>query len=188
MSSASPLPWKPIDLKQRNQDQAQRYHHEMLGFNYRMDGIQGAVRDVKLQYLDEWNRQRRAHAHNTYDRLLAGCSGFRLTHQRADSECVHHLYVVRSGWRDAPRNYLAQQGIDSGLHYSVPIHLQRAYAGLGYRTDDFPITEDACAMLLSLPMYVELTPAQVRAVACAIHTFQMQQVASARRDMDLSRS
>src|SRR5919201_2097851 len=159
---------------QRNHGQAQRYHHDLLGFNYRMDGIQAAVLNVKLRHLDRWNSRRRAHAH-TYDALLAACPGLRLTHQRGDSESVYHLYVVRSHRRDALRAYLAEQGIDTGIHYPVPIHRQPAYAELGYAAGDFPITEEACVTLLSLPMYAELTPLQVSYVAQAVWQFQTWQ-------------
>lgn len=161
--------------KLRNHGQAQRYYHEVLGFNYRMEGIQGAVLDVKLRHLDAWNSQRRAHA-RAYDALLAGCPGLRLTGQRAGSGSVYHLYVVRSAWRDALRVDLAAQGIETGLHYPVPIHRQPAYADLGYAPGDFPIAEDACATVLSLPMYAELTPVQVAYVAqvvCASHAARL---------------
>lgn len=157
--------------KQRNHGQSERYYHDVLGFNYRMEGIQGAVLDVKLQHLEQWNRQRRTHARG-YDTLLDGCHGLRLTRNRDASESVYHLYVVRSDRRDALRDYLTEQGIGTGLHYPVPIHLQRAYAGLGYGAGDFPVTEDACATLLSLPMYAELTPAQVSYVVQEVCAFQ----------------
>jgi dTDP-4-amino-4,6-dideoxygalactose transaminase len=168
--------------KQRNHGQAQRYHHDMLGFNYRMDGIQAAVLNVKLRHLDRWNSRRREHAH-AYDALLAACPGLRLTHQRGDSESVYHLYVVRSHRRDALRAYLAEQAIDTGIHYPVPIHRQPAYAELGYAAGDFPITEEACATLLSLPMYAELTPHQLSYVAWAVWEAQTWQT-SGREDGD----
>jgi dTDP-4-amino-4,6-dideoxygalactose transaminase len=168
--------------KQRNHGQAQRYHHDVLGFNYRMDGIQAAVLNVKLRHLERWNSRRREHAH-AYDALLAACPGLRLTRQRDDSESVYHLYVVRSDRRDALRAYLAEQGIDTGLHYPVPIDRQPAYAELGYAPGDFPITEEACATLLSLPMYAELTPHQVAYVAQTVCEFQTVQTLG-RRDRD----
>ena len=157
--------------KQRNHGQARRYHHDLLGFNYRMDGIQGAVLDVKLRHLDCWNSRRREHA-RAYDALLAACPGLRLTRQRGDGESVYHLYVVRSDRRDGLRAYLAEQGINTGLHYPVPVHRQPAYAELGYAAGDFPITEEACATLLSLPMYAELTPVQLSYVARTVCEFQ----------------
>ena len=167
--------------KQRNHGQAQRYHHDLLGFNYRMDGIQAAVLNVKLRHLDHWNSRRREHAH-AYDALLAACPGLRLTRQRGDSESVYHLYVVRSDRRDALRAYLAEQGIDTGLHYPVPIHRQPAYAELGYAAGDFPITEESCATLLSLPMYAELAPRQVAYVAQTVCTFQTMEEVTGRRE------
>jgi dTDP-4-amino-4,6-dideoxygalactose transaminase len=154
-------------VMRRNHGQTKRYYHDVLGFNYRMDGIQGAVLDVKLRYLDRWNNQRRAHA-RTYDMLLSDCPRLRTTGSRGDNENVYHLYCVRSDQRDALRAHLTQYGIGTGLHYPVPIHLQQAYSGLGYRVGDFPVAEDACATLLSLPMYAELTSSQVASVAEAI--------------------
>jgi dTDP-4-amino-4,6-dideoxygalactose transaminase len=132
------------------------------------------VLNVKLRHLDHWNSRRRAHAH-AYDALLAACPGLQLTRQRDDSESVYHLYVVRSDRRDALRAYLAEQGIDTGLHYPVPIHRQPAYAGLGYAPGAFPVTEEACATLLSLPMYAELAPPQVAYVAQTVCEFQTWQ-------------
>jgi dTDP-4-amino-4,6-dideoxygalactose transaminase len=160
--------------KQRNHGQTHRYHHDVLGFNYRMDGIQAAVLNVKLQHLDHWNSRRRDHA-CAYDALLAACRGLQLTRQHDDSESVYHLYVVRSDRRDALRAYLAERGIATGLHYPVPIHRQPAYAELPYAAGDFPITEEACATLLSLPMYAELTPLQVAHVAQTVCEFQTWQ-------------
>ncbi len=165
--------------KQRNHGQTRRYYHDLLGFNYRMDGLQGAVLDVKLQRLDRWNGRRREHA-RAYDALLSTCPGLRFTRQRADTEGVYHLYVVRSDRRDALRTYLAERGIDTGLHYPVPVHGQSAYADLGYAVGDFPITEDACATVLSLPMYAELTPAQLSYVAQRVCEFQTLQTAGER--------
>jgi dTDP-4-amino-4,6-dideoxygalactose transaminase len=158
----------------RNHGQTHRYRHDVLGFNYRMDGIQATVLTVKLRHLDHWNSRRREHAH-AYDALLAACPGLQLTRQRDDSESVYHLYVVRSDRRDALRAYLAEQGIDTGLHYPVPIHRQPAYAELGYAPGDFPIAEEACAALLSLPMYAELAPRHVAYVAQTVCEFQTWQ-------------
>ena len=154
----------------RNHGQVQRYYHDRLGFNYRMDGIQGAVLAAKLPHLDAWNRLRRDRAH-AYDALLAGHAALERTHQRTDSESVHHLYVIRSDRRDQLRAYLADRGVETGIHYPVPIHLQRAYDDLGYRPGDLPITEEACARVLSLPMFPELTPAQQEYVAQAVRAF-----------------
>jgi dTDP-4-amino-4,6-dideoxygalactose transaminase len=154
----------------RNHGQAKRYIHEMSGFNYRMEGIQGAVLGVKLHYLNAWNSRRVEHAH-AYDRLLANCHGLRLTTIRPDRQSVYHLYVVRTEHRDALRDYLLDRGIETGLHYPMPIHLQPAYAYLGYKEGDFPVAEATCASLVSLPMYAELSPAQVEHVAEAIQDF-----------------
>jgi dTDP-4-amino-4,6-dideoxygalactose transaminase len=135
-----------------------------------MEGIQGAVLAVKLARLDGWNSRRRDHACR-YDALLAGCPGIRPTLMSGQCEGVYHLYTVRSAMRDALRAYLSARGIETGLHYPIPIHLQPAYRDLGYKEGDFPMTEDACATLLSLPMYAELSTAQLTYVAEAVREF-----------------
>lgn len=157
--------------KRRNHGQSERYYHDVLGYNYRMDGIQAAVLDTKLPHLDRWNQQRRMHAH-IYDALLADCRGLRLMRCSADCECVYHQYSLRSYQRDTLRDRLTLRGIGTGLHYPIPIHRQRAYADLGYKAGDFPVAEDACATILSLPMYPELTPSQVAHVAEEVRAFQ----------------
>jgi dTDP-4-amino-4,6-dideoxygalactose transaminase len=154
----------------RDHGQAQRYIHEVQGYNYRMDGIQGAVLGVKLRYLSEWNRRRREHAQH-YDRLLEDCPDIRITRVRPENESVYHLYTIRSQRRDELRAYLLERGIETGLHYPVPIHLQPAYSELGYRQGDFSVSEDAAATLISLPMFAELSHEQIAHVAGAVRAF-----------------
>lgn len=156
----------------RNYGQPQKYHHSMLGYNRRLDTLQAAVLRVKLKHLDEWNAARRRHA-ALYGRLLAtktdaGASGV-IPPTTADyGEAVWHLYVVRSSNRDALQKRLAECGVSTGIHYPVPIHLQPAYNNLGYKKGDFPVTESYADQILSLPMFPELTPEQVRWVVDSV--------------------
>jgi dTDP-4-amino-4,6-dideoxygalactose transaminase len=140
-----------------------RYEHTHRGFNYRMDGIQGAVLGVKLRHLEAWTDARRRHAAE-YDRQLAG-SHVGLPRQRPGSRHVYHLYVVRLAQRDAWRARLTELGVQTGVHYPIPVHLQPAYRDLGYRAGDFPVCEAVAHEVLSLPMFAELTNEQIGLVA-----------------------
>jgi dTDP-4-amino-4,6-dideoxygalactose transaminase len=150
----------------RDHGQSQRYHHDEVGFNYRMDGFQGAVLSIKLKRLDDWNAARARHA-KRYSELLADLP-VTLPTFFADSESVWHLYVIECDDRDRVREKLAAAGVDTGLHYPVPVHLQKAYAGLGYRPGSLPVTERFARRCLSLPMFAELTDDQLQAVATAL--------------------
>jgi len=153
----------------RNYGQKEKYHHVSRGFNRRLDTIQAAVLRVKLQHLDTWNAARRAHA-SAYQRLLSHADV--QTPAAADGvEAVWHLFVIQATRRDVLRDYLADLGIVTGIHYPIPIHLQPAYADLGYQRGDFPVTEQAAGEILSLPMYPELTEEAIARVAAAIGTF-----------------
>jgi dTDP-4-amino-4,6-dideoxygalactose transaminase len=143
-----------------------RYEHAIRGFNYRMDGIQGAVLGVKLKHLDRWNDARRRLA-AAYTERLAGLD-VRTPEERPGSRHVYHLYVVRLARRDRWRARLTELGIQSGVHYPVPVHLQPAYRDLGYRAGDFPVAESAATEVLSLPMFPEMTEQQVEEVAGAL--------------------
>ncbi len=154
----------------RDWAQPRRYHHVSLGFNYRMEGFQGATLRVKLRHLEAWNEARRRHAEG-YDRAFAESTLERVG-QRSEAESVHHLYVVRHPQRDALRTHLEAKGIQSGLHYPVPCHLQPAYASLGHRAGDFPNAETAAAEVVSLPMFPELSEAQREEVVEAVRSFQ----------------
>lgn len=150
----------------RDWGQAGRYNHVRHGFNYRMDGIQGAVLQVKLRHLPAWTDARRRVAH-LYDELLAG-SGI-LTPARPEAlEHVYHVYAIRSAARDELAQRLADAGVATGMHYPRPVHLQPAYADLGYREGDFPIAERLAREMLSLPIYPELTEAQQRQICDAL--------------------
>ena len=135
-----------------------------------MDEIQAAILRVKLRYLDQWNEQRRATAHQLNTSLA--CTSLELPSLGTQSVVnVFHLYVVRHPERDWLREYLDARGIATGIHYPIPIHLQPAYAWLGQTPGSFPVTERWAAQCLSLPMYAELTEQQIEYIVTAIHTF-----------------
>src|SRR5688572_12808774 len=145
-----------------------RYEHKYRGFNYRMDGVQGAVLGVKLRHLETWTEARRRNA-AVYGQRLAD-TGARLPRERHDVRHVYHLYVVRLQQRDAWRDRLNEAGVQTGVHYPIPVHLQPAYRDLGYSAGDFPVSEQASHEVLSLPMFPELTDAQIGEVALALRT------------------
>lgn len=151
----------------RDVGQKQKYHHIVKGYNHRLDTLQAAILRVKLKYLDEWNDSRRQHA-SQYNRLFAGSQV--ITPTEADyGEHVFHLYVVRMKERDSLRKYLWDElKIGTGIHYPIPIHMQRAYQDLDYQRGDFPITEEYADQILSLPMYAELTPEMIEHVTWAV--------------------
>ncbi|KYC37754.1 erythromycin biosynthesis sensory transduction protein eryC1 [Scytonema hofmannii PCC 7110] len=147
----------------RDWGQERRYHHVLKGYNYRMDGIQGAILRVKLRYLDKWTEARRTHA-ALYDQLLAD-TGVTTPTVMPYSHHVYHVYAIASQHRDALQQSLQEQGIQTGIHYPIPVHLQKAYSYLEYKPGDFPHSEQAAKEVLSLPMYAELTTAQIYTVA-----------------------
>lgn len=143
-----------------------RYEHRLKGFNYRMDGIQGAILGVKLQYLEAWTEARRSHA-ATYGRLLAGTPA-RPPRERPDGRHVYHVYAVRLPHRDAWRAHLTEMQIQTGIHYPIPVHLQPAYRDLSYKPGDFPVAEMVAREILSLPLFPEMTGSQIETVAGAV--------------------
>lgn len=143
-----------------------RYEHTYRGFNYRMDGVQGAVLGVKLPHLEGWTGRRRAHA-AAYDSHLAG-TRVEVPRARPDSRHVYHLYVVRLRDRDGWRARLSAAGVQTGVHYPIPVHLQPAYRDLGHAEGAFPVCEAAAREVLSLPMFPELTDAQIAHVASVL--------------------
>ncbi|HOZ45333.1 MAG TPA: DegT/DnrJ/EryC1/StrS family aminotransferase [Candidatus Hydrogenedentes bacterium] len=153
----------------RNYGEETRYFHTMKGINSRLDELQAAILRVKLKYLDDWNAARRERA-KAYRERLAGLP-LTLPVQAKWATAVYHLYVVRTPERDALREYLRENEIGTQLHYPVPIHLQRAYADLGYARGDFPESEKACDEVLSLPMYPELAMEDLDRVAAAVRAF-----------------
>jgi dTDP-4-amino-4,6-dideoxygalactose transaminase len=150
----------------RDHAQSQKYLHDEIGYNYRMDGFQGAVLSIKLKHLDEWNTARNDCARH-YTELLKD-SLYKLPAHISDSECVWHCYVIEARERDRVRSALQDVGIQSAVHYPVPIHLQKPYVHLGYRTGDLPVTEALCEHCLSLPIYPELSKEKISRVASAL--------------------
>jgi dTDP-4-amino-4,6-dideoxygalactose transaminase len=140
-----------------------RYTHAARGFNYRMDAVQGAVLEVKLRHLEAWTEARRRHA-ASYERCLRGSSAS-VPRVRDDVRHVFHAYVVRVGQRDAVRARLAEGGVQTSIHYPIPLHLQPAYRDLGYAAGDFPVAERLAGEVLSLPMFPELVEPQIETVA-----------------------
>lgn len=147
----------------RDHGSTSKYAHAIVGYNFRMEEFQGAVLNVKLPHLDDWNNQRRACAAN-YHQLLRDC-GLGLPHEMDYARHVYHVYAVQSDERDALQKRLAGAGVQTGVHYPIPIHLQPAYSDLGYKNGDLPVTEQLAERILSLPMYAELTEEQIHAVA-----------------------
>ncbi len=154
----------------RDHGRTDKYEHRIVGYGERLDTLQAAILLVKLRHLGAWVARRQALA-ASYDRLLAGLPGLVTPTVENDRTHAFHLYVVRHETRDALRDALAREGIASGIHYPVPLHLQPACAGLGYRSGDFPIAETAASQVVSLPMYPELTPDQVRRIANTVQRF-----------------
>jgi dTDP-4-amino-4,6-dideoxygalactose transaminase len=144
----------------RDHGQRQKHCHETVGYNYRMSGFQGAVLDVKLRYLDKWNAARRAHA-GRYLAQLAGTPGLGLPIIDEERESVFHLFVVEVADRERIAAELKAAGVETGLHYPVPVHLQPAYAHLRLPAGSFPASERLAQRCLSLPVYPELTDEQI---------------------------
>ena len=151
----------------RDWGQDRKYHHIMAGYNYRMEGMQGAILRVKLRHLEAWTESRRAHAAR-YDKVLAG-TDLVLPVERPGRRHVYHVYAVRTRRRQALMKALEEKGIQTGIHYPVPVHLQPAYRDAAWREGAFPHSETAAEEVLSLPMYPEMTAEHVETVGRAIH-------------------
>lgn len=150
----------------RNYGERVKYEHVVTGTNSRLDTLQAAVLRVKLRYLGQWNLARRAHA-AAYDHQLAGLPVV-LPRTMEKAEHVFHLYVIQVEHREQVQAQLRAQGIATGIHYPIPIHLQEACTNLGYRRGDFPVTESAATRILSLPMFPELKSGQIQDVATSV--------------------
>jgi dTDP-4-amino-4,6-dideoxygalactose transaminase len=162
----------------RDHGQDVKYHHPVRGFNYRLEAIQAAALRVKLRHLDAWTEARRAHARR-YEQALEGVA-VATPAEAPSAEHVYHLYVIRAAERDRLQAHLAAQGIQTGIHYPIPVHLQPAFRDLGYREGDFPVSEVWARTILSLPMYPELTSAQIDEVADVVAEFGAAAAFSAR--------
>lgn len=150
----------------RNYGQKAKYHHHVLALNHRLDTLQAAILLVKLKYLRRWNRQRQAVARLYIDNLKG--LPVELPYIASDRIHVFHQFVVRIKKRDYLQNCLERNGVKTGLHYPIPIHLQRAYKSLGNKKGDFPVSEASAQELLSLPIYPELSGSQVKYVCQCI--------------------
>jgi len=151
----------------RDHGQSKKYYHDYVGWNARMDGIQGAVLNVKLKYIDQWNDMRRKNA-QSYDVLLADVPGIIAPKEMAYARHIYHLYVIRMANRDEIIAKLREKNIFCGIHYPIPLHLQKAYQRLGYKNGDFPAAEKCAAEYISLPMFPELSDAQIETVVAEI--------------------
>jgi len=139
----------------RDHGQAKKYYHDIEGYNGRLDAIQAGILTVKLRYLAEWNRKRQS-ASRRYNELFSTVEGIIAPYEPEWSRAVYHLYVIRVQDRDGLQKHLAEAKIDTGIHYPVPLHLQKAYAHYGYKRGDFPVAEKVAAEILSMPMYPQL--------------------------------
>jgi dTDP-4-amino-4,6-dideoxygalactose transaminase len=160
----------PIIRRLREHGQSAKYVHDTEGYNGRLHAIQAAFLRIKLRHLDEWNAARRRVA-AWYREALGGIGDLRLPVEAAGREPVYHLFVVHTPVRDRLQAFLTSRLIGTGLHYPGPLHLQGAYQSLGYGEGSLPVTEDAAATCLSLPMFPELTSSQIGRVAEAIRAF-----------------
>jgi dTDP-4-amino-4,6-dideoxygalactose transaminase len=154
----------------RDHGQAAKYHHDVEGYNGRLDAIQAGFLLAKLAHLAKWNEQRRDRAEK-YNHLLAETESVTLPHEPSWSRAVYHLYVVRTDDRDGLMKHLKEAGIGTGIHYPIPLHLQRAYASLNYDTEDFPVAARVATEIVSLPMFPQLAVDQQTRVAEEIRRF-----------------
>jgi dTDP-4-amino-4,6-dideoxygalactose transaminase len=154
----------------REHGQSQKYHHEVYGHNYRMEGIQGAVLDVKMKYIQEWTEKRRKNA-SLYREMLGDIEEIQLPAELPYARHVYHLFVIQTKNREKLQNSLNENGIGTGLHYPVPLHMQNCFKHLGYKKGNFPVTEKLAENCLSLPMFPEMTETQVEIVANKIRSF-----------------
>ncbi len=154
----------------RDHGQPRKYHHDLIGWNARMDGFQGAVLSVKLKHLERWNEARRNVA-RFYEEALGKIAGITLPHEAEYARHVYHIYAIRTNKRDDLISFLAKKEIFCGIHYPIPVHLTKAYQFLGYQKGSFPVTEACAEEFVSLPIYAELTPQQLEYVVKSIAEF-----------------
>ena len=155
----------------RDHGQARKYYHDIEGYNGRLDSIQAGILQVKLQRLGALNEQRRVRAAKYKDLFEAASSPIKPPYEPSWSRAVYHLYVVRTEDREALMTFLKEEGIGTGIHYPIPLHLQKAYKDLGYAEGDFPVAESAAREIVSLPMFPQLTSDQQKKVVNAVVQF-----------------
>ena len=153
-----------------NYGEVVKYEHAEKGFNARLDTLHAAILRVKLPHLDDWNEKRTQHAQRYRDRL-ARISGITLQSVLPDCTSVYHLFIVQTPCRDALRQFLQDRGVQTGIHYPTPIHLQAAYADHGWKKGDFPVAEELASRIVSLPMFPELRSEQIDYVCEQIGEF-----------------
>jgi dTDP-4-amino-4,6-dideoxygalactose transaminase len=154
----------------RDHGQQKKYHHEIEGYNGRLDAIQAGVLRIKLKRLKDWNQARREKA-AYYSKSLKKISDVQIPFEADFATSVYHLYVILLDDRGGLQQFLAEKDISTGLHYPVPLHLQKAYKHFEYKKGDFPVAEQAAKRLLSLPMFPELTNHQINYVVEYIKEF-----------------
>jgi len=154
----------------RDHGSDRKYYHDIGGHNYRMEGIQGAVLGVKLKHLAGWTNARRRNA-SLYNDHLKGLRDVKTPAEMPYAKHVYHLYVIRSPYRDKLQKHLEMKGISTGLHYPVPLHLQKVFQRLGYSEGDYPVAEKVAGEILSLPMYPELSEQHIKYVCDSIREF-----------------
>ena len=154
----------------RDHGQSQKYTHEMEGYNGRLDAIQAAVLRLKLKRLADWNDARRENA-SYYTRLFSEIPEVETLEEADFAKSVYHLYIIMVEDRDGLQKFLSEKGVGTGLHYPIPLHLQKAYEGYGYKKGDFPNTERNTSRMLSLPMFAELNPDQIDYVVDCVKEF-----------------
>ncbi len=157
-------------LALRDHGSSKKNYHDYVGHNYRMEGIQGAVLDVKLKYLQGWTEKRRNNA-ALYKKYLAEVEDVELPHEMLEGKHVYHLFVIGVPRRDELMKYLAQREIYTGIHYPIPCHLQKAYRSLRQHQGKLPVSEKRSKKILSLPMYAELTGREIQFVCEQIKSF-----------------
>ena len=156
----------------RDHGQAKKYYHDVEGYNGRLDSLQAGILTVKLRHLAEWNHKRQAAA-KRYHEMLSTADGVVAPSQPDWSRPVYHLYVIRVQDREGLQKHLAAAKIDSGIHYPIPLHLQKAYENFGYQRGDFPVTEKVALEIVSLPMYPQLETEQQQRVVQKVREFAM---------------
>jgi dTDP-4-amino-4,6-dideoxygalactose transaminase len=164
----------------RDHGQAKKYYHDIEGYNGRLDAIQAGILSVKLRHLAKWNESRRELAHGYHELFAEAKDSVVVPREAAWTKGVYHLYVVRVQEREALQAHLAEAGIGTGIHYPIPLHLQKAYQHLGYKKGDFPVTEHVAAEIISLPMFPQLTHSQQELVARKVRESLDARVAATR--------
>lgn len=154
----------------RDYGQKRKYIHNIKGYNCRLDELQASILKIKLKYIDKWNKQRRENA-SYYNQLLSNIEGIITPKERNNAKHVYHLYVIRTKFRDELLKFLKSKSISTGIHYPIPIHLQLAYSDLGYKKGSFNLAEKYANMILSLPMFPELSQEEIEHIANEIKKF-----------------